>query len=97
MARLLGIQRTQWIKYENGDSAPGAEILTRICRVHACSADWLLGIDRGSSSTIVHGDGNVVGSPGATVVTSAAPSPACARCRVKKELETLKKKLAGLI
>ena len=51
MARTLGIVRQQWIKYETGQSAPGADILARICRVHACSADWLLGLkERGTSA-----------------------------------------------
>ena len=44
MARQLGIQRPQWIKYENGTTSPGAEMLSKICRVHAVSADWLLGL-----------------------------------------------------
>ena len=51
MARTLGIVRQQWIKYETGQSAPGADILARICRVHAFSADWLLGLkERGTSA-----------------------------------------------
>ena len=44
MARQLKMQRPQWIKYETGKTVPGADILAEICRVHACSADWLLGL-----------------------------------------------------
>ena len=44
MARELEMPRQQWINYETGKNQPGAEILARICRVHACSADWLLGL-----------------------------------------------------
>lgn len=60
MARQLGIQRTQWIKYETGTTSPGAEILERICRVHACSANWLLGLPERS------------GPPDSTVAAKAA-------------------------
>lgn len=44
MADAIGIKWQSWARYERGDVAPGAEILANICRVHACSADWLLGI-----------------------------------------------------
>ena len=81
MARQLGIQRTQWIKYENGETAPGAEIIARICRVHACSADWLLGLDdklsarqkvsarAGAGGIAIAGSGNRV-----TGVVAGAPT-----------------------
>lgn len=44
MADAVGIKWNAWARYERGDVSPGAEILTRICKVHACSADWLLGL-----------------------------------------------------
>ena len=44
MADAIGIKWQSWARYERGDVAPGAEILANICRVLACSADWLLGI-----------------------------------------------------
>ena len=55
MARQLEIPRTQWIRYENGQNSPSAEMLERICRTHAVSADWLLGLDdqRGEPVSIV--------------------------------------------
>lgn len=97
MARALGIQRTQWIKYENGITVPGADILANICRVHACSADWLLGIERRSASVTVNGSGNVVaagtGAKAAKTVTSAVQA-ACKACPYKKALAKLHK--AGL-
>ena len=50
MAEPIGIKWNAWARYEAGGALPGADILARICRVHACSADWLLGIDnRGTS------------------------------------------------
>ena len=42
----------QWARYEKGDVVPGADVLANICRVHAVSADWLLGLsdERGASA-----------------------------------------------
>ena len=101
MARQLGIQRTQWIKYENGETAPGAEIIARICRVHACSADWLLGLDdklshgekvsarAGAGGIAIAGSGNRVTG----VVAGAPTTAACAKCPYKKKLKALEKVL----
>ena len=50
MAESVGIKYSAWARYEAGGSLPGADILSRICRVHSCSADWLLGIERGTSA-----------------------------------------------
>ena len=79
MARALGIQRTQWIKYENGITVPGADILANICRVHACSADWLLGIERRSASVTVNGSGNVVAA-GTGAKAAKTVCKDCAKC-----------------
>ena len=104
MARELGIARQQWIKYETGASAPGAEILAHICRVHACSADWLLGLTdksshgenfsvRASAGAIaIGGSGNVVRG---TIVAGgdAGHAPACAKCPYKKKVQAMEKVL----
>lgn len=45
MADAVGIKWNAWARYESGGALPGADILTRICKAHAVSADWLLGID----------------------------------------------------
>ena len=52
MAMALNMKYQQWARYEKGIVAPGADILANICRVHAVSADWLLGLsdERGTSS-----------------------------------------------
>jgi len=51
MARQLGMKQPQWARYESGASSPSSEMLATICRVHACSADWLLGLkERGTSA-----------------------------------------------
>ena len=44
MALPLNMKYQQWARYEKGVVAPGADILAEICRVHAVSADWLLGL-----------------------------------------------------
>ena len=44
MATALNMKYQQWARYEKGIVAPGADILAEICRVHAVSADWLLGL-----------------------------------------------------
>lgn len=44
MALAANMKYQQWARYEKGDVVPGADVLANICRVHACSADWLLGL-----------------------------------------------------
>ena len=51
MAEAIGIKYNAWARYEAGGSLPGAEIIERICRVHSCSADWLLGLTDGRDTT----------------------------------------------
>ena len=43
----LGMKQQQYARYEKGVTVPGADILATICRVHAVSADWLLGLSNG--------------------------------------------------
>ena len=42
MADAVGIKWNAWARYERGEVTPGSDILAKICRVHAVSADWLL-------------------------------------------------------
>lgn len=52
MATPANMKYQQWARYEKGDVVPGADVLANICRAHACSADWLLGLnDRNDIST----------------------------------------------
>ena len=51
MADPVGIKFQAWARYEAGGAIPGGEIITKICRAHACSADWLLGLTDGREST----------------------------------------------
>lgn len=106
MAEPIGIKYSAWARYEAGGSLPGADILARICCVHACSADWLLGIDnlRASASpnikTGAHSAVAVGANARATVRGtfaarggSAAPgdAPMCAKCPFKKAAKNFQK------
>lgn len=44
MADSVGIKYQAWARYEKGEVAPGADMITQICRAHEVSADWLLGL-----------------------------------------------------
>lgn len=59
MARSIGIPQQAWARYEKGIVAPNAETLFQICRVHACSADWLLGLPTRGGSATARGDGAI--------------------------------------
>ena len=88
MAEAVGIKWNAWARYEAGGSLPGAEILERICRVHSCSADWLLGLrgtaPQSSTPPLPHSSTpNSQLSPGSL--------PQCAKCPMKKRLEKLEK------
>ena len=86
MARELNMARPQWIRYENGTSIPGADILERICRVHACSADWLLGLNDNGGVNVKAGNGAAVaiGANARASAHTAEAKAACRNCRYKK-------------
>ena len=91
MAERVGIKYSAWARYEAGGSLPGADILSRICRVHSCSADWLLGIERGTSAAVVVGNNNAVGT-GARVSMRGESAAAgersdCAGCPYKEKMK----------
>lgn len=78
----IGIHRIQYAKYEAGKNAPSIEVLERICRVHACSSDWLLGLKEDGTAAV-----NVANSPGAAVASGrnarASVGPNCEQCPFK--------------
>ena len=97
-ATAIGMNRVQYAKYESGKNAPSVDALERICRVHACSADWLLGLkERGTSAaaSVAAGDNSAVAigtNARATARTSVAPpgdAPICAKCPHLKKLQKL--------
>jgi transcriptional regulator with XRE-family HTH domain len=75
----IGINRVQYAKYESGQNSPSVDTLERICRAHACSADWLLGLRE----------------PGAPVPAPAPQTAAqqCAKCPYKIKLAKFEKLL----
>ena len=94
MARQLGMPRPQWIRYETGKSVPGSDILAEICRVHDCSADWLLGLkDRGTSVNAGAGAAVAIGAnaraTSRTTVATPGEMPACSKCPHLKKLKKL--------
>lgn len=100
MADAVGIKWNAWARYESGTVAPGAEILSTICRVHACSADWLLGLkDHGGSVSVNAGSGAAVAigtgaKASATAAKKAAPAADCSACKYRKAVADLQ--AAGL-
>lgn len=104
MARELEMPRQQWINYETGKNQPGAEIIARICRVHACSADWLLGLKDSQTtagSVKASSGGIAIGGVGnrvtGTIVAGgdAGHAAICKSCPYKKWGEKLRKQ--GLV
>ena len=96
MAKGIGIPQQAWARYEKGIVAPNAETLYNICRVHACSANWLLGLPEhgggisvnavNSTSAIAIGGGNAITNP-------LGDAPGCSKCPYKKKLKTILKAL----
>ena len=101
MAEPVGIKLQAWARYEAGGAIPGGDIITKICRVHSCSADWLFGLDNklcprgnvsaraGAGGIAIAGSGNRVTG----VVAGAPTTAACAKCPYKKKLKALEKVL----
>lgn len=81
MAEAVGIKYQAWDRYEKGKVSPGADILKQICRIHACSADWLLGLPErdGSRNANARGKG-AVAIAGSVNTTSVGGD--CSRCKL---------------
>ena len=102
MADELNMKQPQWARYESGASVPGADIIEKICRVHACSADWLLGLKDNAAPTVTAGAGAAVAIGSHAKATSNAKlstpnslTPNCSKCphlKKLKKLEALLKK-----
>ena len=95
------MKQPQWARYESGVSSPSIELLTKICRVHACSADWLLGLkDHNDGISIqeikaVGGSAVAIGNHTTAKVVHPSPATNCKTCPYKKLGEKLRKQ--GLI
>ena len=51
MAEAIGLKQQNWARWESGAVTPSVDMIIEICRAHACSADWLLGLTDGREST----------------------------------------------
>lgn len=96
-AARLNLNRVQYAKYESGVNLPSIEILANICRVHAVSADWLLGLERPQSTYSVTGSGNVVaqGAGAKVQIGAAGELPQCLKCPIKRRLAKIERAMAG--
>lgn len=83
MAAAVGVKQQNWARWESGTVTPSAEMIKTICRVHACSADWLLGLkDHHGSVSVNAGSGAAVAiGTGARASASAAKAAAPALCK----------------
>ena len=100
-ATAIDLNRVQYAKYESGANSPSVEVLERICRIHACSADWLLGLkDNAPSVSAGPGAAVAIGSharatSNSKLSTPASLTPNCTKCphlKKLKKLEALLKK-----
>lgn len=92
MADAIGIKYSAWARYEAGGSLPGADILARICFVHDCSADWILGVEDARRS-VNAGAGAAVAiganarATSRTTVATPGEMPACSKCPYKEKMK----------
>lgn len=97
MAEAIGIKYQAWDRYEKGKVSPGADILQQICRAHACSADWLLGLKDSAALSVSADNGAAVAIGANARANSTAHSPIsaqCAKCPCKKKLMRIEKVLS---
>ena len=92
MARQLNMKQPQWARYESGASSPSVELLATICRVHACSADWLLGL-RGNAPQYYTPPLPHSSTPNSQL--SPGTLPQCAKCPHRKLADKMRKMLGG--
>ena len=87
-ATAIGVNRVQYAKYESGKNAPSIDVLTAICRVHACSSDWLLGLKDMKPSVKLEqrGNGNI------SQIGNGNTAADCSNC-ASKQLADLMKQL----
>ena len=98
MAEPVGIKFQAWARYEAGGATPGGDIITKICRAHACSADWLLGLKDSAALSVRAGNGAAVAigaNARASSTALSSTSAQCAKCPYKKWGEKLRKQ--GLV
>ena len=91
-ATSIALNRVQYAKYEGGQNSPSVEVLERICRVHKCSADWLLGLKDNGGVSVKAGNGAAVAvGTNARATTTVMPSGESSACKKCPHLKKLKK------
>ena len=91
MARAVNVKQQNWARWESGVVTPSAEMLATICRVHACSADWLLGLRGGESAAAAPAAPSPPSRSPLAVPQSPSPGelPACSKCPYKKKWQKI--------
>ena len=89
MARQLDIKQPQWARYESGAYFPSVEMLEKICRIDACSADWLLGLSKSAAKSAAHS-----AARGTSHLTHGE-RPDCAGCPYKEQMKKFEKLFAS--
>lgn len=99
MAQAVNVKQQNWARWESGIVSPSAEMLAIICRVHACSADWLLGL-KDHEPPISVGDGSALAigpharASARTTVAPPGEMSVCSKCPYVKKLRKLEALLA---
>ena len=80
MADSVGVKQQNWARWESGVVSPSADMIIKICRAHACSADWLLGLPErgGGGMATARGEGAIAAVGNATVNAGGV----CSKCRL---------------
>jgi len=89
-AAPLNMKYQQYARYETGENVPSADFITAVCREHACSADWLLGLESSSSNTAVARGNNSVAVAGFNPSVVIGSSGKCSSCKYKKFADAFK-------
>ena len=102
MASGVGVKQQNWARWESGTVTPSVDMIIEICRVHACSADWLLGLkdDQASAGSVKASSGGIaIGGVGnrvtGTIVAGgdAGHAAICKSCPYRKKVQAMEKVL----
>jgi len=89
-AAPLNMKYQQYARYETGENVPSADFIAAVCREHACSADWLLGLSGSSSNTAIARGHHSVAVAGSNTFIGSTERPKCTACKFKKFAEAFK-------
>lgn len=104
-ADTIGINKIQYAKYEGGKNSPSIDVLFKICRAHAVSSDWLLGLKdscsarqnnsarAGAGGIAINVSNNKIGGAVGPIAIKGTQPPNCRTCPHLKKLNALEKVL----